>query len=233
MYAVAISISKIALGFLLLCVCSLGLFLVPVAPSLIDKEIAGVTIGQSETHISISGHQFSCATKNKSALSQCSIVLAGHLLEVTVTYANDAKDHTTGCISFYAGKSVDCSSGFVYAGRKGMLPYVSVNHNLGLSHQQLQLLRQANSAENFGENNWLRLVTGISLTAATLATILLYLQMSQWANSPATARGALGQLLYQSIKVVNGLYCLGMGVMVFGLLQHFLVFGLICLGFAD
>lgn len=232
-YAVAISISKFALGFLLLCVCWLGFLLVPVAPSLIDKEIAGVTIGQDETRINIPGHQFSCATRNKSALSQCSIVLAGRLLEITVTYANDAKDHITGCLSLYAGKVVNCSSGFVYAGRKGILPYVSVNHNLGLSHQQLQLLRYANLAENFGENNWLRLVTAISLTAATLATILLCLQMSQWANSPASARGALGQLLYQPLKVVNGLYCLGIGVIVFGLSWYFLVFSLLYLGFVD
>jgi hypothetical protein len=233
MRAVAIFVSRFALGFLLLSVCSLGLLLIPVAPGLMDTEIAGVVIGQGETHLRISVHQFSCATGNRGALSQCEIVLEGRPLEVSVIYANNFKDHITGCQAFYAGKAVDCSSGFVYAGRKGILPYVRVEHNLGLSNQQLQRLRQANLAENFGENNWLRLATGISLAAATLAIILLYLQIRKWADSPASARGALGQLLYQPIEAVNVFYCLGIGVIVFGLSWYSLVFGLLCLGFVD
>lgn len=234
MRAVAIFISKFTFGFLLLSVCSLGSLLVPVAPGLIDTEIAGVVIGHAGgTHVSISGHQFSCARGNRGALSRCYIVLNDHPLEVSVTYANNSKDHITGCLAFYVGRAVDCSSGFVYAGRKGVLPYVSVNDNLGLSNQQLQRLRQANLAENFGENNWLRLATGISLAACANATISLWLHMRRWADSPVSARGALGQLLYQRIEVVNVFYCLGTGVIVFGLSWYFLVLSLLSLGFVD
>lgn len=233
MHTVVIFILRFARVFLILSVCSLGFLLAPVAPSLIDADIGGVVIGQGSTRLSISGHKFSCATGDRGELAQCYVVLEGRPLEITVTYADDSKDHITGCQAFYAGKAVDCTSGFVYAGRKGMLPYVDIDDKLGLSNQQLQQLRQANLAENFGENNWLRLATGISLAAAAQATISLWLQMRRWADSPASARGALGQLLYQPIEVVNVFYCLGIGVIVFGLSWYFLVLNLLSLGFVD
>jgi hypothetical protein len=169
-------ISGFAIGFFLVSLCSLGLWLIHASPLRTNAAIARVSLGPDTNAVHLLGSAFACT--HESSTDRCSIWLQGQPLEVAVNYANvaQAPQPVARCQASFAGQAVDCSASFEDTSTK---PSVWILHGLNLDQSNLQELRRTHFFAQLQNKDWMHLVVAIAIATGLITATILWLYPAQ------------------------------------------------------
>lgn len=162
-------------SFLVISICSFGLFLNTVAPFRANTPIEAVTIGfETPTQVRFYGNIFESCTKSND-ITECRVKIQKRPLEITVNNKQLEPNQLPKCLLSYSGQNFNCFVGSGgYAGGVRFLNSIYTTSSLGLTSKQLQTLKSDNWFAQFNQNTWSNISIILSGICGIIAAIIIW-----------------------------------------------------------
>ncbi len=162
-------------SFIVISICSFGLFLNTVAPFRANTPIEAVTIGfETPTPVRFFGNIFESCTKSND-ITECRVNINKRPLEITVNNKQLKPNQLPKCLLSYSGQNFNCFVGSGgYAGGVRFLNSIYTNSTLSLTSQQLQTFKSDNWFAQFNQNTWSNFSMLLSSIIGITAAIIIW-----------------------------------------------------------
>lgn len=186
-------------AFLVISICSFGLFLNKVAPFRANTPIEAVTIGyETPTQVRFYGNIFESCTKSND-ITQCRVNINKRPLEITVNNKQKEPNELPKCLLSYAGQNFNCfvaSGGYI--GGVRFLHSIYTTSTLGLTSKQLQTLKSNNWFAQFNQNTWSNISIILSVICGIVAAIIIWQYPNKYIRTFANLAIGLN-IFYQAL----------------------------------
>lgn len=186
-------------SFILISICSFGLFLNTVAPFRANTPIEAVTIGfETPTQVRFFGNIFESCTKTND-ITECRVNIQKRPLEITLNSQKLEQNELPKCLISYSGQNFTCFVGSGgYAGGVRFLHSIYTTSSLGLTSQQLQTLKSDNWFAQVNQNTWSNFSIILSVICGIVAAIMIWQYPNKYIRTFANLAIGLN-IFYQAL----------------------------------